>query len=194
MIHLGLQNLGNLPLFVGNSMVIRDVDSLLTHQTMPLIGSRGTSGIDGNIAMLAGVISAAQTPCALLCGDLTLYHDLNSLGTLSDLPAGAILIVINNGGGGIFSFLPVAHPQGGVGDPERVDQYFGTPHNWSFQHAAQMFHLRYDNPQNAADFVHALQQARLHTERGVSTLIELDSDRALNYQYHQDFYQLKPLN
>lgn len=194
MIHLGLQNLGNLPLFVGNSMVIRDVDSLLTHQTMLLIGSRGTSGIDGNIAMLAGVISAAQTPCALLCGDLTLYHDLNSLGTLSDLPAGAILIVINNGGGGIFSFLPVAHPQGGVGDPERVDQYFGTPHNWSFQHAAQMFHLRYDNPQNAADFVHALQQARLHTERGVSTLIELDSDRALNYQYHQDFYQLKPLN
>lgn len=180
----------DMPLFVGNSMAIRDIDSVLDERSPILVGSRGTSGIDGNLAMLGGVIIGSGKPAALLCGDLTLYHDLNSLGTFRQLPAGAIVVVINNQGGGIFSFLPVAHTQGGVGDPERVEQYFGTPHPWHFEHAAALFQLHYAQPKDRQDFQAALTQAQQHATQGQSTLIEIKTDRALNYQQHQVFYQL----
>lgn len=180
----------DMPLFVGNSMAIRDVDSVLDEKSPILVGSRGTSGIDGNLAMLGGVIIGSGKPAALLCGDLTLYHDLNSLGTFRQLPAGAIVVVVNNQGGGIFSFLPVAHAQGGVGDPERVEQYFGTPHPWHFEHAAALFQLHYAQPKDRQDFQTALTQAQQHAAQGQSTLIEIKTDRALNYQQHQVFYQL----
>ncbi len=180
----------DIPLFVGNSMAIRDIDSVLDERAPLLIGSRGTSGIDGNLAMLGGVIIGSAQPAALLCGDLTLYHDLNSLGTFRQLPAGAIVVVLNNQGGGIFSFLPVSHPQGGVDDPERVEQYFGTPHPWYFEHAAALFQLHYAQPTSRQDFQDALAQAQQRARQGQSTLIEIKTDRALNYQQHQVFYQL----
>lgn len=185
-----LEHLGESVLFVGNSMAIRDIDSVLDAQTPLLVGSRGTSGIDGNLAMLAGVITASAQPATLLCGDLALYHDLNSLGTFRNLPAGAIVVVVNNQGGGIFSFLPVAHAHGGVNDPERVERYFGTPHPWHFESAAQLFGLHYAQPTHPKDFCQALTTAHHKAQQGQSTLIEVKTDRHVNYQQHQGFYRL----
>lgn len=179
--------------FIGNSMAIRDLDSVYAQTETPLlIGSRGTSGIDGNVSMVAGVVAGTGRPCVMLCGDLTLYHDLNALGTLRTLPAGVVIVVVNNQGGGIFSFLPVAHAKGGVNDPERVEAYFGTPHPWDFAGAAQMFGLDYQRPTEPKAFVSALQQGIQRAAQGKSTLIEVRSDRALNYAAHQDFYTGSP--
>lgn len=188
---LCLQHLHHVPFFIGNSMAIRDIDSVYTHGTSPLlVGSRGTSGIDGNVSMVAGMVAGTLKPCVMLCGDLTLYHDLNALGTFATLPAGVVVVVINNQGGGIFSFLPVAHAQGGVNDPERVDRYFGTPHPWKFAGAAQMFGLHYTQPTHADAFVSSLSKALSLAEQGQSTLIEVQSERSANYTAHQTFYAL----
>lgn len=188
---LCLNALDQVPLFIGNSMAVRDLDSIYAHGVAPfIVGSRGTSGIDGNISMVAGMVAGTGKPCAMLCGDLTLYHDLNALGTFASLPVGVVVIVINNQGGGIFSFLPVAHIKGGVNDPERVDRYFGTPHTWRFAGAAQMFGLHYTTPINPDDFVSALHRGLQMAAQGESTLIEVQSDRSLNYAAHQAFYAL----
>ena len=176
-------------LFVGNSMAIRDLDSVYAQLETPLlVGSRGTSGIDGNVSMVAGVVVGTKQPGVMLCGDLTLYHDLNALGTFRNLPAGVVVVVVNNQGGGIFSFLPVSHARGGVNDPERVEQYFGTPHPWDFAGAAQMFGLHYCCPAASADFEAALQKGLQCALEGESTLIEVRSERDLNYLAHQNFY------
>jgi 2-succinyl-5-enolpyruvyl-6-hydroxy-3-cyclohexene-1-carboxylate synthase len=179
------------PFFIGNSMAIRDVDSVYAQAETPLlVGSRGTSGIDGNVSMVAGMVAGTGKPCAMLCGDLTLYHDLNALGTFRTLPAGVVVVVVNNQGGGIFSFLPVSQTKGGVDDPERVDQYFGTPHPWHFAGAAQMFGLHYHQPAAPEDFLSALQTGLRLAAQGESSLIEVRSERALNYAVHQAFYTL----
>ncbi len=190
-INLCLEHLRDLPVFVGNSMAIRDVDLLLNHATA-VRGSRGTSGIDGNISMVAGMVQGHIGPCAMICGDLTLYHDLNALGTLNTLDHGVVVIVLNNRGGGIFSFLPVAHPRGGVGDPERVDRYFGTPHSWDFSHAAPLFGLHYATPRSLSELKSQLQQALARARKGDSTLIEVHSNRDRNYREHQQIYAMPP--
>ena len=61
-----------------------------------------------------------------MIGDLAALHDLNSLGMLRDLPFPLIIVVLNNGGGGIFSFLPIAEFK------EGFEKFWGMPHSFTF--------------------------------------------------------------
>ena len=116
-------------------------------------------------------------PVTLVIGDLALLHDLNSLALLRQDGPPVILVVINNDGGGIFSFLPVAEHRA-VFEP-----YFGTPHGLSFKAAAALFGLVYHHPVTVAAFKEAYTSA---CRKGVSTLIEVTTDRAANRALHQD--------
>lgn len=126
------------PVFLGNSMPVRDFDSSapsLSRKPVPVYGNRGASGIDGNVATLAGVAMATQAPVIAVIGDLTLLHDLNSLHLLRKLPLK--LIVVNNDGGGIFQFLPLA-----IDDASR-EAFWETPHGFDFRAAAEQFAIGY---------------------------------------------------
>ncbi len=98
-------------LVVGNSMPIRDLDTFAATggAPLPVAANRGASGIDGTVATTAGFSRGLGAPVTLVLGDLSLLHDLNSLAMLRDLSV--TVVVINNDGGGIFSFLPVAGHQ-----------------------------------------------------------------------------------
>jgi 2-succinyl-5-enolpyruvyl-6-hydroxy-3-cyclohexene-1-carboxylate synthase len=111
----------------------------------------------------------------LLIGDLALLHDLNSLALLRQAPV--VVVAINNDGGGIFHFLPIAQHEA-VFEP-----YFGTPHGLTFEAAARMFGLVYEQPTTAAAFVEAYRTA---CASGGAALIEVRTDRAANHQLHQD--------
>lgn len=119
-------------LFVSNSMPIRDVDTYLRARSEPLrvYANRGASGIDGVISAAAGV-AASGTPTTLLIGDLAFRHDLGGLVAAVDGadPAGIDLtvVVVDNGGGTIFSFLP-AH---GVIDGDAFSRVLTTPQTQS---------------------------------------------------------------
>lgn len=165
-------------LFLGNSMPIRDMDMFGFAGGAPVrvAANRGASGIDGNIATIAGWANGAGRPVTAILGDLAALHDLNSLALLRTTAAPVVLIVVNNNGGGIFHFLPVAAFQ------EGFEEVFGTPHGVRFEHAARLFGLAYANPRSKTALVEAFQHAR---DEGVSTLIEVNTDREENLHVHR---------
>jgi len=95
--------------FVGNSMPIRDVDAFAAARDVPLraLGFRGASGIDGNVSGALGAATARPGPAAAIVGDLTLLHDAGALLAARPEEARLTLVVIQNGGGGIFHMLPI---------------------------------------------------------------------------------------
>ncbi len=118
-------------LLAGNSMPVRDLDAFLPGGPTSLrcLGNRGANGIDGVVSTALGVAAAGIGPVVLVVGDVSFLHDLNALvaARLHDLSA--TIVLVNNDGGGIFSFLPQAatdRPE--VGLPEHYEALFGTPH------------------------------------------------------------------
>ncbi len=163
-------------LCVASSMPIRDVDTFAAPDgaPVPVAANRGASGIDGTVATAAGFARGSGRPVTLLLGDLALLHDLNSLAMMRDLPV--VVVVLNNDGGAIFSFLPVARHK------EFFEPYFGTPQGLSFEHAAAMFGLDYEHPGMVSDFVKAYRAA---CDRNGPTLIEVKTDREENAELHR---------
>ena len=162
---------------VASSMPIRDVDTYAATggAPVPVAANRGASGIDGTVATVAGFARGLEGPVTLLVGDLALLHDLNSLAMLRDLRV--VVLAINNDGGGIFSFLPVARHE------EFFEPYFGTPQGVGFEPAAAMFGLSYERPRTTDELLEAYLAA---CARDGSTLIEVRTDRDENVALHRD--------
>ena len=163
-------------LVVASSMPIRNLDTFAAADgtIVPVAANRGASGIDGTVATAAGFAWGSGRPLTLLIGDLALLHDLNSLAMLRDLPV--VVVVLNNDGGAIFSFLPVARHKA------FFEPYFGTPQGVGFEGGAKMFGLAYDLPRTAEEFV---ETYRVASTRNRPTLIEVRTDREENTELHR---------
>jgi 2-succinyl-5-enolpyruvyl-6-hydroxy-3-cyclohexene-1-carboxylate synthase len=157
-------------------MPVRDLDTYAAADgaPVPVAANRGASGIDGTVATAAGFARGLERPVTLLIGDLALLHDLNSLAMLRDVQV--VVVVLNNDGGGIFSFLPVASQR------QFFEPYFGTPQGVNFGSAAEMFGLHYERPETTERFVESYREA---CARGSSTLIEVRTDREENVALHR---------
>ena len=107
--HLALSHPGFAFIAIGNSMAARhaNLHVLSTAAPRPMVTTRGVAGIDGNCGTFLGAAKELGRGL-LLCGDLTALHDLPALAALPNLPNGGTIVVIDNGGGGIFDYLPVA--------------------------------------------------------------------------------------
>ncbi len=128
-------------LFVGNSLIVRLIDAFAQLPLgYPVFSNRGASGIDGLISTAVGVERATEKPTLAIVGDLSALYDLNALSLLAHCSAPTVLIVVNNDGGAIFSMLPT--PQA-----ER-ERFYQMPHGLHFEHAAAMFGLQYQCPDN----------------------------------------------
>ena len=166
-------------LFLGNSMPIRDVDNFAfwpSNQHVEVEANRGASGIDGVVASTAGFAVGRHGPVTLLVGDLALLHDLNSLALVKNLDLPVVIVVINNDGGGIFHFLPIAESQ------DLFEDYFGTPHGFVFEDAAKMFEISYGRPTTVPEF-QQVYRAAVDSEK--TTLIEVATDRRANRELHR---------
>ncbi len=141
----------------------------------PIAANRGASGIDGTVATAAGFALGLARPVTLLIGDLALLHDLNSLALLRDRPV--VVVTLNNDGGGIFSFLPIAH------HPEVFEPFFSTPHGLQFAHAAHMFGLTYEAPRTLTELAQAYRAA---CTRPSATLIEVRTGRTRTHARWQE--------
>ena len=113
-------------LYASNSMPVRDLDAFLApHERGPrVVAHRGTNGIDGVVSAAAGMAAVTSHSVVLLAGDLALLHDLGGLLGAVRLGIELTVVVPNNDGGGIFSFLPVAEAVPGP----VFEQFFETPH------------------------------------------------------------------
>lgn len=115
--------------FIGNSMPIRDINNyLLATQYHRSTSNRGASGIDGIPSTAFGWMLGNDAPTLVILGDLSLMHDWGVLFTLSQYPFRHpfVIVVINNGGGGIFSMLPVSKQH------DVFEAHFATAHAHHF--------------------------------------------------------------
>ena len=118
-------------LVAGNSMPVRDMDTYLAPGPAAIrcVGNRGANGIDGVVSTALGAAATSEGPVVLVVGDLSFLHDLNALVAARLHRLSATIVLVNNDGGGIFSFLPQAsavRPETGL--PEHFEELFGTPH------------------------------------------------------------------
>lgn len=156
-------------LFVGNSLIVRLIDSFAQLPvSYPVYSNRGASGIDGLISTLAGVQRATARPTLGIVGDLSALYDLNSLALLRKPSAPTILVIVNNNGGQIFSMLPTP--------ADARQNYYCMPQNVSFEPAAKMFGLQYCAPTDWESLKNTVQQF-WHNQYG-TLVVELvvDSD------------------
>lgn len=164
-------------LFLGNSMPIRDANALFSIPTSLVFANRGVSGIDGNIATAAGIAQATRRPTLAIIGDLALLHDLNSLALLSQLDTPLILCVVNNGGGGIFSFLPFDCTQA------RFETFLAASHTLEFSHAAALFNIPY---QHISTHEELSSYLRTQANAPRSQLLEIRTCRTENVRIHTE--------
>ncbi len=167
-------------LISGSSMPIRDLDTfwLQTEKDIRLYANRGTNGIDGVTSTAFGIQKARKRPATLLIGDLSFLHDTNAL-LLSRYEEVALkIVVLNNDGGGIFSYLPQASVEA------HYERLFGTPTGLQFEDLAKMYHLDYDRVETVEQF------KRAYTKKSSSSiqLIEVITSRRDNVISHRKLW------
>ncbi len=162
-------------LFLANSLPIREMNMYASEEGEPVTvgANRGASGIDGTVASACGFTVGLNQPVTLLIGDLAMLHDLNSLSIVRTLSRPLVIVIFNNHGGGIFSFLSISQ------FPHVFEKYFGTPHNLSFSKAAQMFDLHYNQPKTQKEFIKFYQRA---LKQKSSAVIEIITNRQDNVE------------
>ena len=167
---------------VSASMPIRDLEWYAAPQTAPprVLANRGANGIDGVVSTALGVAAGSPASCSTiaLMGDLAFLHDVSGLVNL-DLEARCTFVVVDNGGGGIFSFLP----QAGALEPEVFERLFGTPPRSDIGAVARGFGLSVHEVTTADELQAALDQpapAMIHVRV---------RDRAENVALHEAINQ-----
>ncbi len=172
-------------LYIGNSMPVRDLDTFFwsSKQRIRIIGNRGANGIDGIISSALGASAAAEQhePTVLVLGDLSFFHDLNGLLAARLHQLNLTIILINNDGGGIFSFLPQA------AYPEHFEQLFGTPTGLDFRLVVEMYGGRFQRIDNWESFHKAVNQG-LQTS-GLD-VIEIPAERTSNVKMHRQLWEV----
>lgn len=142
---------GKMQLQVSNSSAIRYLQLVDIHSEIQVFCNRGTSGIDGSTSTAIGAATATELPTVLLTGDISFFYDSNALWN-NYIPQNFKIIVINNGGGGIFRILP------GHKETPTFNRYFETSHQLTAEHLAAMYGFEYQKATNEVDFASGLEQ------------------------------------
>ncbi|MFL5886266.1 MAG: 2-succinyl-5-enolpyruvyl-6-hydroxy-3-cyclohexene-1-carboxylic-acid synthase [Thermoleophilaceae bacterium] len=164
--------------WVASSMPVREVEAFFpaSERAIRFLGNRGANGIDGTIASAAGAALASGGPVHVLLGDLALVHDIGGLLAARRLGAQLTIVCVNNGGGGIFDFLPVAQ----AADPALYEEHIATPAGVDLERVAAL-----------ADMPHTLattpSEVRAATAR--PGLVEVRTDRATSVALHREIYE-----
>ncbi|GKV66934.1 MULTISPECIES: 2-succinyl-5-enolpyruvyl-6-hydroxy-3-cyclohexene-1-carboxylic-acid synthase [unclassified Sporosarcina] len=179
--HIVRQFIENLPnksdVVCSSSMPIRDLDTFFqkTEKDIALFCNRGTNGIDGVVSTALGVQQGRNRNTYLLIGDLAFLHDMNGLIISRLQQTDLTIVVINNNGGGIFSYLPQASVE------DHYEELFGTPTNLTFNHIAAMYEAQYD----AVSTVEAFEEALRKDKSADLRVIEVFTERSENVEAHR---------
>lgn len=140
-------------LMIGNSIPIRDLDffSPSIRKNINIYQNRGASGIDGVTSTALGISVNSKSSNYLVTGDLSFYYDLNSLLIAKEYNIPLITILINNNGGGIFRFLPIAEHK------NVLKKFFLTPTHLSFKKLTEAFEIEYQELFSYQDIINHLK-------------------------------------
>jgi len=166
-------------LVVGSSMPVRDVDAFAApREGLRLLANRGASGIDGLVATALGAAAAGGGPTAALLGDLAFVHDATSVLGAARRSPGAVLVVCDNDGGGIFSFLPQARLPA-----PWFESLFATPHGLDLARLAAAAGIAAQRVTKASELVPALDRA---LASGRTEVLLVPGDRDANLARHRE--------
>ena len=158
---------------VSSSMPIRDIEWFApTGDGLLVYANRGANGIDGVIATAIGVAGELGSATVFL-GDVAFLHDSSSLAMLSSRDLHLRIVVTDNDGGGIFSFLP----QASVVEDRRFEQLFGTPHGTDLAALARAHGLTVHEPVTLGELRDVLS-------RGGTSVTVVRTDRRANVELH----------
>lgn len=164
---------------VSSSMPVRDLEWFgPVRGGLRYFANRGTNGIDGVLSTAFGVAAAGE-PTIAIVGDVAFLHDVNALVHHRERAVNLVIVVINNDGGGIFSFLP----QREVCSSETFERVFGTPHGNDIAAIASGFGVPAETFTSRTGFQAGVTGAL--TRGGVHVLVSM-SDRDINTSVHRD--------
>lgn len=129
---------------ISNSASIRYAQLFEINPTIEVFCNRGTSGIDGSTSTAIGAAAGSNKPTILITGDVSFLYDSNALWN-NYIPKDFKIIIINNGGGGIFRILP------GHAETPVFNTYFETAHNLTAEHLAKMYGFTYQSASGEAE-------------------------------------------
>jgi 2-succinyl-5-enolpyruvyl-6-hydroxy-3-cyclohexene-1-carboxylate synthase len=163
-------------ILLGSSMPVRDVESFAAgRHDVRVAANRGANGIDGMVSTALGMAIGTGRPTIALIGDIGFLHDANALLMAAERDVDVTLVVVDNDGGGIFSFLPQAsHP--------RFEQLFGTPHGTDIAALATAHGIPVTAPTDPAEVAPTVEQA---VGAGGVRLVHLRTDRKTNVAAHR---------
>jgi 2-succinyl-5-enolpyruvyl-6-hydroxy-3-cyclohexene-1-carboxylate synthase len=159
-------------------MPIRDVEEFFPARDggPRVLSNRGANGIDGTVSSAFGAVAAGDGPVVLLIGDVALAHDVGGLLAGRRLGLPLTIVLLNNDGGGIFHFLPVA------GETDAFEEHVATPHGLDFAHAAALYGCNYVRPQTLAGL---RSEVDISIAGAGTTIIEVRTDRVENLALHR---------
>jgi len=161
--------------YTASSMPIRDQETFLpsVESDVAFLCNRGANGIDGLISSGIGAAHATGKATTIITGDLGLLHDIGGLAALRDVSTPVRIVVVDNGGGGIFHFLPQEQALGS----EEFEALLGTPRGVNVAKAAALFGLPHHRLNSLKDLPDALAAG--------TGLIEVETDRQANLDLHR---------
>ena len=139
------------------------------------------TGVDADAGVDGGADTRADGPVVLLIGDVAFAHDLGGLLAATRLDLRLTIVLLDNGGGGIFDFLPVGRSAMAAAQ-DVYSHHIATPTGLDFQRAAELYGLAYERAETVVGLRKALERA-LEPD-SASTLIHIRSDRAANVELH----------
>jgi 2-succinyl-5-enolpyruvyl-6-hydroxy-3-cyclohexene-1-carboxylate synthase len=161
-------------------MPVRDVEAFARPRSgLRYLSNRGVNGIDGFVSTVLGAAAAARGPTVALLGDLCFLHDANGLLGAAGRGVDVTFVVLDNDGGGIFSFLPQAAL------PEHFEHLFGTPHGVDLAALAGMHGVPVDRVEKAGEVVPAVDAA---TSAGDVGCVIVPTDRNDNVARHREVW------
>jgi 2-succinyl-5-enolpyruvyl-6-hydroxy-3-cyclohexene-1-carboxylate synthase len=175
--------------FVASSMPVRDIETFWAARPDPprVLCNRGANGIDGIVSSAFGAAAASDGPVVLLIGDVALAHDIGGLLAATRLELDLTIVLLENGGGGIFDFLQVSRSpmarreEPGAGGGDLYTRHVTTPTGLDFGRAAALYGLAHERVEELPAFRAALERG---LQGAGSTIVEVPGERESNVRLH----------
>ncbi|PRX55176.1 2-succinyl-5-enolpyruvyl-6-hydroxy-3-cyclohexene-1-carboxylate synthase [Flagellimonas meridianipacifica] len=164
---------------LANSSTVRYSQLFPMNETLSVFCNRGTSGIDGSTSTAVGASIYYPEPTVLITGDLSFFYDSNGL-WFDNLRSDFRIILINNGGGGIFRILP------GSEQTDEFSSYFETVHSLNANNLAMMYGLDYANVSNKQDLKNELESFYISSD--TPKILEVFTPRLQNDKILLDYF------
>lgn len=170
-------------LHMANSSVVRYCQLFEPIKSIQYWSNRGTSGIDGSSSTACGAAFVKKDELhVLITGDVSFFYDSNAFWN-RNLGANLRIILINNGGGGIFKIIP------GPASSTQLEKYFEAKHDYDARHLSKAFGIDYFTAQSIEEIENQMEVFYSYEENGRPKLLEITTPGELNHIKLEEFFE-----